>query len=151
MKLLLGGTRLIPVWFCFQGPGSLCFGAAGAKERPSLNSVFACVVRQVPTRDLSLQSMSLLLIQGYTHIQYCYNSISILCKYEHSCQEEMLLFVCLFFNENNHHLPDLNQCHFRRPSAFYLDSTKRGFRWQHCPSQERLDENILLLFILGKR
>lgn len=74
----------------------MCFGAAGVKERPILNSVFAYVVRQVPTRDLSLQSMSLLLIQGYTHIQYCYNSISILCKYEHSCQEEMLLFVCLF-------------------------------------------------------
>lgn len=67
-----------------------------------------------------------------------------LCKHECSCQKD-------FFKEIDHHLSDPNQCHRKSPFAFYLDSTKRGLNWQHCPPQKQLHENILLLFILGKR
>ena len=54
---------------CFQGSGSLFFGVGGVQKKKKIYFEFQhlclCVVRQVPTRDLPLQSASLLLIQSF--------------------------------------------------------------------------------------
>lgn len=152
MKLLLQGIRLTcSIWL--PRPWVFVFWYSQSVKKTDFEfRVWLCMVRQVPARHLSPQSSSLL-IQGFILIFNIVKTASVwmvLCRYEYSCQRGNMgccFDFFFFFNESNHHLSDPNQRHSRSPWAFYLDSNKR----QHCPSQEQLHENILLLFILGKK